>query len=100
MEAVVLRAMAKKPEDRYQTAAELQTALLSVDLRAGDITNVVAALALPLPAPSGPDHTPPRGVPPTFVQSERRWLVPTVAIVAVAVTLGVDRLLLVGEFRP
>ncbi len=86
MEAVVLRAMAKKPEDRYQTAAELQTALLSVDLRAGDITGVVPSLPLP---PAGPDHTPPRGIPPTFVQSERRWMVPAVAIVAVAVTLGV-----------
>jgi serine/threonine-protein kinase len=87
MEAVVLRAMAKKPEERYQTAAELQTALLSVDLRAGDVTNVVPAP--PLPPPSGPHHTPPRGIPPTFVQSERRWIVPTVAIVAVALTLGV-----------
>src|SRR5215213_9745822 len=34
MEAVVLRAMAKAPEHRYQSAAELQTALLSVDLGA------------------------------------------------------------------
>ena len=87
MEALVLRAMAKRPEDRYQTAAELQTALLSVDLRAGDVTNVVAVP--PLPRISGPEDTPPRGVPPTFVQSERRWMVPAVAIVAVALTFGV-----------
>jgi tRNA A-37 threonylcarbamoyl transferase component Bud32 len=86
MEALVLRAMAKRPEDRYQTAAELQTALLSVDLRGGDVTNVVPAPPLP---PPRIDHTPPRGVPPTFVRSERRWMVPTVAIVAVALTLGV-----------
>ncbi len=90
LEEVVLRAMAKAPEGRYQTAGELQTALLSVDLGARDATNVVAAPAPP-PPPVAPrsDHTPPRGVPPSFVQSERKWMVPTIAIVAVALTLGV-----------
>ncbi|HEV3498043.1 MAG TPA: protein kinase, partial [Actinomycetes bacterium] len=92
LEEIVLRAMAKAPDARYQTAGELQTALLSVDLGAPDATAVVAA---PAPAPAAPpvarrvDHTPPRGVPPSFAQSERRWLVPTIAIVAVALTLGV-----------
>ncbi|HEX2046713.1 MAG TPA: protein kinase [Acidimicrobiales bacterium] len=90
IEEVVLRAMAKAPEARFQTAGELQTALLSVDLGTQDATNVVVA-----PAPAAPpvaprsDHTPPRGVPPSFVQSERKWMVPTIAIVAVALTLGV-----------
>ncbi len=90
LEEVVLRAMAKAPEARYQTAGELQTALLSVDLGAQEATNVVAAPApaAPPPAPRA-DHTPPRGVPPSFVQSERKWMVPTIAIVAVALTLGV-----------
>jgi hypothetical protein len=78
--------MAKAPEARYQSAAELQTALLSVDLRAQEATQVVSAAPLP---PPRQDHTPPRGVPPSFVQSERRWMVPTVAIVAVALTLGI-----------
>jgi serine/threonine-protein kinase len=88
LEDVVLRAMAKAPEARYQTAGELQTALLSVDLGAQDATNVVVA---PAPARVAPrvDHTPPRGVPPSFAQSERKWMVPTIAIVAVALTLGV-----------
>jgi serine/threonine-protein kinase len=91
MEEVVLRAMAKAPEARYQTAAELQTALLSIDLGAGDPTGVVAAPPQPPRHDAAPrtDHTPPRGVPPSFVQSERRWMVPTVAIVAVALTLGI-----------
>jgi len=91
LEEVVLRAMAKAPEARYQSAAELQTALLSVNLGAGEETNVVAAP----PLPPRQDHTPPRGVPPSFVQSERRWLVPTVAIVAVALTLAIVGILFV-----
>ncbi len=87
LEDVVLRAMAKAPEGRYQSAAELQTALLSVNLGAEEATNVVSAERW-VPPPAG-DHTPPSGVPPTFVQSERKWMVPAVAIVAVALTLGV-----------
>jgi eukaryotic-like serine/threonine-protein kinase len=86
LEEIVLRAMAKAPEARYQSAAELQTALLSVNLGAQDATNVVAA---PPPLPPRDDHTPPRGVPPSFAQTERRWMVPTVAIVAVALTLAI-----------
>jgi len=94
LEDVVLRAMAKAPEARYQSAAELQTALLSVDLGAQEATGVVAPTGyVPrptgVPRPVGNADTPPRGIPPSFVQSERRWMVPTIAIVAVALTLGV-----------
>ncbi len=78
LEAVVLRAMAKSPADRYPTAAALQSALLSVDLRSDDAVPMVVR-----------EDTPPRGVPQTFSQSERSWLVPTVLIVVVAVTLGI-----------
>jgi eukaryotic-like serine/threonine-protein kinase len=86
----VLRAMAKAPESRPQSAADLQSALLAVDLRAGEATAVVAAPPRPAPAARPrADHTPPRGVPPTIVRNERRWMVPTVAIVAIALTLGV-----------
>ena len=78
LEAVVLRAMAKSPADRYPTAAALQSALLSVDLRSDDAVPMIVR-----------EDTPPRGVPQTFSQSERSWLVPTVLIVVVAVTLGI-----------
>jgi serine/threonine-protein kinase len=88
LEDVVLRAMAKAPEARYQSAAELQTALLSVDLGAEEATGVVAPTAY-VPRPVASPDTPPRGIPPSFAQSERRWMVPTIAIVAVALTLGV-----------
>jgi eukaryotic-like serine/threonine-protein kinase len=49
MEAVVLRALAKHPEDRYQTAGELGAALLAA---------LVAGNAEPLPFISGPSIPP------------------------------------------
>ena len=78
VEAIVLKAMAKSPDHRYPTAASLQSALLSVDLRADDAVPMIVR-----------DDTPPRGIPQTFAQSERSWMVPTVLIVVVAVTLGI-----------
>jgi hypothetical protein len=80
LEAVVLRAMAKAPGDRYPTAAALQSALLSVDLRSDDAVPMIVR-----------EDTPPRGIPvrQTFAQSERSWLVPTVLIVVIALTLGI-----------
>jgi serine/threonine-protein kinase len=78
LETVVLRAMAKSPAARYPTAAALQSALLSVDLGSDDAVPMVVR-----------EDTPPRGVPQTFAQSQRSWLVPTVLIVVVAVTLGI-----------
>ena len=80
LEAVVMKAMAKSPDHRYPTAGALQSALLSVDLRSDDAVPMIVR-----------DDTPPRGVPvsQTFAQSERSWIVPTVLIVVVAVTLGI-----------
>ena len=79
LEAVVMKAMAKSPDARYPTAAAFQSALLSVDLRSDDAVPMIVR-----------EDTPPRGVPvQTFAQSERSWLVPTVLIVVVAVTLGI-----------
>jgi len=78
LEAVVLRAMAKSPAQRFPTAGQLHTALLSVDLGPDDAKPVVVR-----------QDTPPGGTPPTFAQTERSWMVPTVLIVVLAVTLGV-----------
>ena len=91
LEQIVLRAMAKAPEARYRSAEDLRSALLAVDLRAGEVTSVVPTPSPPAPvsAAAGADHTPPRGVPPSFAKPDRRWVVPTVAIVAVALTLGI-----------
>src|SRR5437588_114514 len=76
LERIVLKAMSKDPAGRYATAAELRRDLLAVNL-SDDATVAVDH-----------DRTPPGGVAPTFVQSERSWLVPVVLIVVLAVTLG------------
>jgi len=79
LEAVVLKALAKTPAGRFSTAADMQTALLSVDLGPDDAVPLVVR-----------DPTPPQGVAaPTFRQSERSWLYPVAGILAVAVALGV-----------
>ena len=78
LEALVLRAMAKSPAQRFPSAGELHTALLSVDLRPDDAAPAVVR-----------EDTPSGGTPPTFAQTERSWIVPTLVIVVLAVTLGV-----------
>ena len=79
LEAVVLKALAKSPADRYATAADLQSALLSVDLGPDDAVPLVVR-----------DATPPEGAPAlTFRESERSWLYPVAMIVVAAVVLGV-----------
>jgi len=87
LEDVVLRAMAKAPTGRYQSAAELQTALKSADLGASEATQVVASPSY-VPPRRSPD-TPPHGIPPSVARRDRRWIVPAVAIITVAVTLGI-----------
>ena len=77
LEAVVNRAMAKDPADRYPTAAELASALRGVDLGDDAVPAVVR------------DPTPPAGVVGSFRQTERSWIVPAALIVAVAAVLVV-----------
>jgi serine/threonine-protein kinase len=76
METIVLKAMAKDPEQRFATAADLAAALRSVDV--GDDDAVPAVIR---------DPTPPTGTPPAFHQSERGWLVPALLIVLAAAGL-------------
>jgi len=83
LEAVVLRAMARRPTDRYATAGDMQSALLSVDLGPDDAVPMVVR-----------DPTPPGGYAvPTFRSTERSWLYPVAAIVAVALAVGIIGLL-------
>ncbi len=71
LEQLVLSAMAPDPADRPVDAAHF-----AADLRALDVAAEPATAAVPV--------TPPGGQPPTFVQSERSWLVPAVLIVVIA----------------
>lgn len=84
LDAVVHRAMALDPDDRYQSAAELRAALLAAD----DATVITdATMTAAAPATTAPEAT-------EFIASERRWMVPTALIVVVGVTLAVAGALL------
>jgi len=79
LENVVLKAMAKSPEQRYPTAGDLRRTLLSLPLDHDDDATTTLYV---------PDRPAPAGAAPSFVESERSWLVPTVLIVVLAVVLG------------
>lgn len=104
LEEIVCRAMALDPDDRYTSAADLRAALLSVGAApspAADLTSTTietapghtsAAAPLPGGAPIPPPPQPASA--PSFRQTERSWLVPTILVVVVAVALGIAGLLL------
>jgi serine/threonine-protein kinase len=101
LEDIVCRAMAREPGDRYDSAADLRAALLAAGASpTADVdgvvgaTNVTAAPSIPpppQPSPSGVVPAPPPG--PSFRQTERSWLVPTVILVVIALALGIAGLL-------
>ncbi len=109
IEDVVMRAMARHPDDRFGDAAQLRAALLhcvsgrpTVDVPVDDTVvlhargSESAAAHTPIPVPSAPSSGPEPGPdeadaepPGGFGKSERAWLVPTLLIVLVAIALGV-----------
>ncbi len=110
LESITMRLLARDPAGRYPTATDARAALLGAGAddraTAGDAT-----MAEPVPSPLPPPRsgalppqpqrswtTPPAGTAATgFAESERRWLVPTLLVVLVAVALGVAGLLLQGS---
>jgi tRNA A-37 threonylcarbamoyl transferase component Bud32 len=100
LEEIVGRAMARSPQDRYTTAADLRAALLAAGAAPNpeaDLTGThLAAAPVPLPvAPSvGAPPAAPAAPPPSFRQTERSWLVPTILLLGVAIALGVAGLLI------
>jgi serine/threonine-protein kinase len=99
LEDIVGRAMARVPEHRFGSAADLRAALLAAGAAPApeaDLTGTRVASAPTAPPPAaGPGAPPATPVPaPSFRQTERSWLVPTLLLVAVAVALGVAGLLL------
>jgi tRNA A-37 threonylcarbamoyl transferase component Bud32 len=79
LDAVVHRAMAREPDDRYVSAAELRAALLAAD----DATVLTEA---PVDSTTLVAAEPPAAL----LTTERRWIVPTVLIVVIAVALAVS----------
>jgi serine/threonine-protein kinase len=102
LEEVVGRAMAREPEQRYASASELRAALLAggaATTPEPDLAGTVVASRPASPPPPGAP-IPPAPAPtaaaaaPTFRQSERALLIPTILVVVVAVALGVAGILL------
>ena len=84
VEDVVLKAMARDPDQRFQSAAALRGSLLALDLsRIDDQTTSNEAISVvdPTPVPGDGELS--------FVRAERRWLVPAALIVVAAVVLGI-----------
>lgn len=77
LEAVVVKAMAKAPGQRFGTAAALRDALLKVDVADDDATVMIWR-----------DRTPPGGVTITPAPPRRSWPVPVILCVAVAIVAG------------
>src|SRR5947209_12665604 len=80
LEVVVLKAMAKAPEQRFATAADFRAALLAMPLVHDeddeDITTAMFVRAAPVPAP------------PREYGVRRSWVVPVVLAAVVVVVLG------------
>lgn len=113
VEEAVLRAMARRPSDRFASAAGFRAALLAaLDEPVPDALPPPPASVVPPPAyrfengrgpavsppppPSAPQSRPPEPPrqDPSFTQTERRWLVPALLVLLVAVGLGVAGVLL------
>jgi eukaryotic-like serine/threonine-protein kinase len=120
LESITMRLLARSPGDRYPTAIDVRAALLGAGAddrpTTGDATVVqtdsrgttgavaTAGAAGRLPPPPGGPPAPPgtpgvtgQGAPVRFAETERRWLVPTLLVVLVAVALGVAGLLIRGS---
>jgi serine/threonine-protein kinase len=104
VEDVVLRALARDPDQRYPSAAAFRAALLAAGRGAAPAQPLTIPAAPASPGdstvstrpPARSDNTPPSSTPPTFVRTERGWLVPTVAIVVVATILIIGGIFVAG----
>jgi tRNA A-37 threonylcarbamoyl transferase component Bud32 len=96
LDDVTMRAMAREPAARFQSAAEMRGGVLAAARGAGvDATIMSVAKAPPAPAtgpvPVGAAPAPPPG---EADRPPRRWLLPALVLTLVAVALGVAGLLI------
>ncbi len=98
LEDITLKAMAREPGRRYESAADLRAALLAagaVPAPEPDRTALTGASALDATAfTTAPGGAGAPGKGPSFVRSERSWLIPTTIVVIVALALGLAGVLL------
>ncbi|MGH9118825.1 MAG: protein kinase domain-containing protein [Acidimicrobiales bacterium] len=96
LERVIMRALAREPADRYESAGDLRAALLVAERNELDDPSFESSLGFDVTSSSGgftvtrPRHAAPspaanRG----FARTERGWLVPAVLIIMLGVGLGV-----------
>jgi serine/threonine-protein kinase len=90
VEAIVHRAMARRPDDRYASATELRTALLAAADTSPELRQLEPAPRdeprHDITAPQAPaPQAPPRAAVPA---GQRSWLVPTVIVIGVAAILA------------
>jgi eukaryotic-like serine/threonine-protein kinase len=111
LETIAMRLLSREPADRYPTATDVRAVLLAAgaDDRATGVDATTSERLPPSPMPPPPPpgarapgtmpvgSTPPGGSPVRFAESERRWLVPTLLVVLVAVALGLAGLLIKGS---
>jgi serine/threonine-protein kinase len=96
LEEIVCRTLARDPDQRYDSAADLRAALLAAGASPNADVELEETRFTPSPvAPPSPAGQPvPAASPaPSFRQTERSWLVPTVVLVVIALSLGVAGLL-------
>ncbi len=101
LEEIVCRAMARDPDERYDTAADLRAALLAAGATPspdGDLTMTTVGAApghtSVVASPAAPPAAAAAAPAPSFRQTERSWLVPTTVVVVVALALGIAGVLL------
>ena len=101
LEEVVCRAMAREPAERYDTAADLRAALLAAGASATPDADLTATSLGVVPGHTSGTSLPGRVAgatrvdsAPSFRQTERSWLVPTIVVVLVALALGIAGVLL------
>ena len=110
LESITMRLLARDPAARFPTATDVRAALLGAgaDDRAAAVDPTTSEPVPGSPVPPPPSGartpgafpaggTPPGNVPVRFRDSERRWLVPTLLVVLVAVALGLAGLLIKGS---
>ncbi|MBV9412720.1 MAG: serine/threonine protein kinase [Acidimicrobiia bacterium] len=78
LEGIVLKAMAKSPEQRFATAADMRTALLSVPFEPDEDDDDLTTSMFARDVPAAPANA----------VARRRWIVPLVLAVIVVVVLG------------